>query len=207
MAKNKSPFTRENFTFFKQPISEPPYETVRNAGRSLNSSHHHHKKRKKKTPWDDDDDDDLPDDEQPFDKPEIVIERDTDDVVSPLVIPTPQEKVVKVKTSRFKLTPMRSVMKQNTEKPNPVVIMVSPKTEPVEEKKVLTAEDVLSSPLITEEMLMKDTDNHTEDITVENDTNSEYTDGEPPAKKYKPTARKSTTQKVFRSPFRNNIRR
>ncbi|KAJ8308611.1 hypothetical protein KUTeg_013485 [Tegillarca granosa] len=206
---SKSPFTRENFTFFKQPISEPPYETVRNAGRGLNLPHHH-KKRKKKSLCNDDD---LPEDDQPFDKPEIVIERDSDGMVSPLVISSPpQQNVSKVKKSKFKLTPMRPVqsIKQNIENVTPVEMIVCPKTEPVIQKKVLTAEDVLSSPLITEEMLMKDTVNQTEDITEEDDIYPECTnynsDEEPPSKKYKPTARKSTTQKVFRSPFRNNIR-
>lgn len=173
--------TEINFSFIKTPISKPPFETVRNAGKSLGIGK--------------------------GSKPEIVIEKDSDEPAVPFngnFDDVTQSKVVKSPRGRKRKRsgepgPSSSkfpALEQQLKKPVPPV-EGEKKTQPVQEMQL----KIKTEPVDPDEQHEKEEEKEatfpewppTLEETRKSPTMS------PPKKKSKSTARKSTTQKWFKS--------
>lgn len=170
--KTSGNLTESNFSFIKTPISEPPFETVRNAGKSTFYS-------SKK-------------------KPQIVIEKDSDEPAIPFTgspskvkkSPRGRKRRISFGTSKKQKSESKSMVTHNEEgKENKAVPLLSEmqfqiKTEPIdpEERSEQEKEKEASFPECPPSI---------EETRVSPSVS-------PPRKKSKATARKSTTQKSFK---------
>ncbi|KAL5008970.1 hypothetical protein ScPMuIL_014551 [Solemya velum] len=182
---NESELSNDNFTFLKKPIFKPPGEIVRHANAARGRA-------------------------QSKSRPQVVIERDSDGMISPLVTNSISKRIgrpPKSSSPRKGRPPGRRIgrIPKRYDDTSPETLPAyKPYTGEVRgrgrppKRKV---EDILSSPLPVEVPVKLETDSGgTEETVIKNFTTPPITDNspaEPPVKKQKPTARKSTTQKSF----------
>lgn len=168
-AKNISDLTEKNFSFIKTPISDPPFETVRNAGKPTFCS------RK---------------------KPQIMIEKDSDEPAvpytgSPKKSPRGRKRKHSIGISRpTNITPKSTKVSQNEEgKENKGIpflpeMQLQIKTEPIDPDEENEKEK-------NKEATFPECPPSVEETRASPSMS-------PPKKKVKATARKSTTQKAFK---------
>ncbi|XP_060077099.1 uncharacterized protein LOC132556682 [Ylistrum balloti] len=198
LKRTGSPFTEDNFSLLRRPIFEPPYEVVRHAGKS---------KGRAAVVKDEDSSFDTS-----LDKPEVVIERadegeemeeeNNEEVKKdkPLTS-TPVSSIVK--RAKIKVTPMRSTFKyQGRGRPpkNKMLPHALAKT-----KSLLYRHSSKHGYHGVTETLIKDVTVTMPDLSRQSsDLDDSSMPESPPAKKFRATARKSTTQKYFKPPIRNS---
>lgn len=183
---NETELTNDNFTFLKKPIFRPPGEIVRHANANRGRA-------------------------QSKSRPQVVIERDSDGTISPLVPKSFSKRIGRPPKSgsspRRGRPPGRRIGKLPKRYDDTSPETPSSRTYPGEvrgrgrppKRKI---EDILSSPLPVDVPVKLETDSGgIEETVIKNFPTPPIKDNnnlcEPPVKKQKPTARKSTTQKSF----------
>lgn len=185
----KSPFTVDNFSLLRRPIAEPPYEVVRNAGKSKGRSH---------VKGEDDSFDTS------LDQPEVVIERaDEDEENVENNVTVKEENLITAipvssisKRAKIKMTPVRSAFKHRGRGRPPKNKMLPHLTKT--KNLLYRYSSGKSSGRGVTETLIKEVTVTMPDFSQQDDEASSTIEP-PPAKKFKATARKSTTPKHFKA--------
>ncbi|XP_033733771.1 uncharacterized protein LOC117322915 [Pecten maximus] len=196
-----SPFTEDNFSLLRRPISEPPYEVVRNAGKS-----------KGRTSFSKEEDASF---DTPLVKPEVVIERADDEGEE-------EEEIEEVEKNKkiIKSTPVSTISKHAKMKITPMrpTFKYQGRGRPPKNKKLphLTkTKNLLYRHSSKQQHGHGYTETLIKDVTVtmpdfsnqDGDTEDSSTSDMPPVKRFKATARKSTTPrcyKYFKLPSQNS---
>lgn len=168
MKKTENILQEKHFTYLRQPVAEPPFEIVRNAGRGWGG--------------------------KPATKPQVFIERDGEDGEGEILTMqtsarksmSPQTAVNKIKNKAHKRFSLPG--KLNAKKAG------RPKKDSPEDRKRNIETLVDDDPMFIHPDMLGDCDIKPE---------QEATIIMPPVKKFKSTARKSTTQKAFKKTVRS----